>query len=318
MKEHFKSDETTIYNCDNLELLGNLPDSKINLIYCDILYNTGKDFANYNDNLGTDAEAKEWYRPRIEQMKRCLAEDGSIFIHCNWRLEPHMTLLLNEVFGSNCYHNRIVRQHSEERGFYRNVDSQFDTILWFVKNPGQFTFNPEHHDKPRAIPLWEDGFIAERSDTRHGIDLGSQNKHWIVSPAQLDKMINDGEFRIVDDMPYRWTSVKPIGNMWVEPEMFDNYSRRVADSAYDTPKPEAVLERIISMSSNPDDLVADFFLGGGTTAVVAKKLGRRFIGCDISEKACEVTVNKLQGGVRGLLTNRSGFASPSGGNIPKL
>jgi cell division ATPase FtsA len=61
-----------------------------------------------------------------------------------------------------------------------------------------------------------------------------------------------------------------------------------------TPKPEAVLDRIIRVSSNPGDYVADFFMGGGTTAVVAKKLARRFLGCDISRKACEITLKKLE------------------------
>ena len=82
--------------------------------------------------------------------------------------------------------------------------------------------------------------------------------------------------------------------IWNDPEMWDSYSRTNTADAYDTPKPEAVLERIISTCSKKDDVVADFFLGGGTTAVVAKKLGRKFIGCDISAKACEVTVRKLE------------------------
>jgi DNA modification methylase len=75
--------------------------------------------------------------------------------------------------------------------------------------------------------------------------------------------------------------------------MWDTYSRTNLADAYDTPKPEAVLERIISKCSNPGDTVADFFMGGGTTAVVAKKLGRKFIGCDKNDKACKVTVSKL-------------------------
>ena len=76
--------------------------------------------------------------------------------------------------------------------------------------------------------------------------------------------------------------------------MWDNYSRTLSANVYDTPKPDAVLELIISICSKPNDTVADFFLGGGTTAVVAKRLGRKFIGCDISIKACRATVRKLE------------------------
>ena len=76
-----------IYNCDNLELLREHPSESINLIYCDILYNTGKVFSDYNDNLGNSRDAVEnWYRPRIAEMKRVLTKNGSIFIHCNWIL----------------------------------------------------------------------------------------------------------------------------------------------------------------------------------------------------------------------------------------
>ena len=75
--------------------------------------------------------------------------------------------------------------------------------------------------------------------------------------------------------------------------MLDTYKRDRKSMVYDTPKPEAVLERVITVSSNEGDVVADFFLGGGTTAVVAKKLNRKGIYCDISKKACEVTVQKL-------------------------
>ena len=102
------------------------------------------------------------------------------------------------------------------------------------------------------------------------------------------------EVKLVDGFPYRITYTKPIGNLWDTPEMLDQYSRTDLAEAYDTPKPEAILDRIVSICSNPGDLVGDFFLGGGTTAVVAKKLGRRGIYCDINEKACKVTKKKLK------------------------
>lgn len=75
--------------------------------------------------------------------------------------------------------------------------------------------------------------------------------------------------------------------------MLDRYERISIADAYDTPKPEAILERIITMCSNPGDTVADFFMGGGTTAVVTKRLKRKGVFCDINPKACEVTVEKL-------------------------
>ena len=77
--------------------------------------------------------------------------------------------------------------------------------------------------------------------------------------------------------------------------MLDNYTRTDVAKVYDTPKPDAVLERIISICSNEGDTVADFFMGGGTTAVVAKKLKRKGIFCDINKKACCTAMMKLEG-----------------------
>ena len=75
--------------------------------------------------------------------------------------------------------------------------------------------------------------------------------------------------------------------------MLDTYARTDIAEAYDTPKPDAVLERIITMCSNEGDTVADFFMGGGTTPFVAQKLNRKCICCDISSKACAIAVSKL-------------------------
>ena len=299
MSLYYDNDGVRIYREDNLELLRELPAGSVNLIYCDILYNTGKVFDDYSDDLGTPVEATEWYRPRIEEMKRVLTKNGSIFIHCNWRMDSYMRILMDEIFGTNCFRNRIYRKHSNERGFYANFDSQMDIILYYVKDPRNFVFHELRGDVNRIVPLYENGDLPGRDDVRTidgvTIDLKAINKHWLVSAAQFRDMQAAGEVQLIDGLPYRFSNVIPVGNLWSGPEMLDTYTRTGVAEAYDTPKPEAVLDRIIRIASDPGDLVADFFLGGGTTAVVAKKLGRRFIGCDISEKACEITVKKLEG-----------------------
>lgn len=298
MKPYYDQNHIKIYHQDNLEVLRSMPSESVNLIYCDILYNTGKSFDDYNDNLGSPAEAVEWYRPRFNEMKRVLTSNGSIFIHCNWRLDSYIRILMDEVFGGNCFRNRIYRKHSEERGFYANFDSQVDIILYYVKNPDDFVFNELHSSIPQIVPLFENGFIESRSEIRYfegtAIDLAAQNKHWLVSQKQFDSMLKDGEVKLIDGLPYRFSTVVPIGNLWSEPEMLDVYSRTHTAEAYDTPKPDAILERIIKMCSYPGDTVADFFMGGGTTAVMAQKLGRKGIFCDISLKACQVTISKLK------------------------
>lgn len=298
MSLYYERSDIQIYNQDNLELLRSLPSESINLIYCDILYNTGKKFDDYNDNLGTPDKAIQWYEPRFQEMRRVLTKNGSIFIHCNWRMDSYIRVLMERIFGTNCFRNRIYRQHSEKRGFYSNFDSQVDIILYFTKSPEDFVFNEMHSDRPIIVPLFENGWIKGRDDIRflgkEEIDVKRYNKHWLISKTQFEKMNLDGEIKVINGLPYRFSTVVPIGNLWNEPEMLDTYTRTDVADAYDTPKPEAVLERIIRISSNEGDTVADFFLGGGTTAVVARKLNRKGIYCDISTKACDVTISKLE------------------------
>lgn len=298
MKAYYNNSGIRIYHEDNINVLRSLRDESINLIYCDILYNTGKVFDDYADKLGSPKEAIEWYRPRIEEMKRVLANNGSIFIHCNWRLDSYMRILMDEIFGPECFRNRIYRKHSNERGFYNNFDSQVDTIFYYVKNPNQFVFNEVRDYSTRIVPLFENGVILSRSVTYiyngKPVDMKALRKHWLISKQEFLKLVARNEIILKDGLPYRVSNIKPIGNLWNEPEMLDNYNRTKLAEAYDTPKPEAVLERIITICSNKDDVVADFFMGGGTTAVVAKKLNRRGIFCDINEDACKVAVEKLK------------------------
>ena len=299
MSLYYDCDGIQIYHNDNLELLRRLKDGSVNLIYCDILYNTGKIFDDYNDNLGSPKEAIEWYRPRFEEMKRVLANNGSIFIHCNWRLDSYIRILMDEIFGGKNYRNRIFRKHSEERGFYSNFDSQVDSIFYYVKDCNNFVFNEQIGKKPQLVPLFENGYLEGRSEVRFFegvlIDLEAKNKHWLISQKQFNAMRAAGQIQLINGLPYRFSRVVPMGNLWSEPEMLDAYTRTDTAKVYDTPKPEAVLERIIRTCSNEGDVVADFFMGGGTTAVVAKKLKRKGIFCDISQKACCAATLKLEG-----------------------
>ena len=297
MKKYYDKDNQVIYNCDNIDLLKSLPSESVDLIYSDILYNTGKVFDDYNDNLGSPSEAIEWYKPRIIEMKRILKPNGSIFLHCNWRLDSYMRILMDQIFGVPNFRNRIYRKHSNERGFYANFDSQVDIILYYVKDSKNFVFNELKDDNERVSPLFENGYVEERSkDIIIGgmkINFKDKNKHCLVSERKLRELYDKNELILIDNLPYRKSFVKPVGNLWDEDNMLDEYNRGKIAESYDTPKPYDVVERIIKMCSNPGDTVADFFLGGGTTAVVAKSLNRKGIYCDINKKACDVTIQKL-------------------------
>lgn len=298
MELRYDKNDIKIYKGDNLEVLKTLETDSINLIYCDILYNSGKKFEDYDDDLGSAKEAVEWYRPRIKEMHRVLKSNGSIYIHCNWRLDSYMRVLLDDIFGFNNFRNRIYRKHSGARGFVENYDSQVDIILYYVKDNKNFIFNEIEGPRLKIIPLFENGFSEERSVEFKYKDFyfnpKKENKHWLVPLNKLRELYDNGELELIDGFPYRKTYAMSVGNLWDEKEMLDEYSRTNIAEAYDTPKPEMVLDRIIKISSNKGDIVADFFMGGGTTPVVALKNSRKGIFCDISEKACKVSIEKLE------------------------
>jgi DNA modification methylase len=108
---------------DNLELMKCLPDNYIDLIYCDILYNTGKKFKNYDDNLGSCEKAIDWYEPRIKEMYRILKNTGTIYIQCDWHLNKYIGILLDKIFGIKNFRNEIIwhynRWTSNSKDFQR-------------------------------------------------------------------------------------------------------------------------------------------------------------------------------------------------------
>lgn len=294
----YDKNDIKIYQSDNLELLKQTKTESINLIYCDILYNSGKKFDDYDDDLGTPAEAIEWYRPRIEEMHRVLSKNGSIFIHCNWRIDSYIRALLDEIFGFYHFRNRIYRKHSKIRYFVGNLDSQVDTILYYVKDTNNFTFNEIYGDELHTVPLFENGTDKVRSFDFTYKDFSfnplKHGKHWLIPSQKLQELYNKGELVLIDGYPYRKTYAVPIGNLWDEEEMLDDYSRTDVAESYDTPKPPLVLSRIITMFSNPGDTVADFFLGGGRTAMEVVASGRKGVFCDISGKAVSVSMKNVE------------------------
>ena len=118
-----------VYCMDNLELLKQLKDESIDLIYCDILYNTGKKFKDYDDNLGTPQEAIEWYRPRLIEMKRVLKNTGSIFIHCDWHLNSYLRVFMDELFVYKMFRNEIIRINCNPKNNSNNYGRIYDNIL---------------------------------------------------------------------------------------------------------------------------------------------------------------------------------------------
>ena len=248
-----------VYKMDNLELLNQLPNNYIDLIYCDILFNTGRKFKDYNDNLGTSQQAIEWYKPRILEMHRVLKEEGSIYIQCDYHLSHYIKILLDEIFNIKNFRNEIIWHYNRWTASSKDFQRLHDTIYRYSKT-NKFIFNVEYKD-------YTEGSKKRKEHTLHRFKDGE--KYLVTENKGVAQ--ND----VWCDIPFIPPSAK----------------ERLG---YDTQKPTKLLERIIKCSSNEGNIVADFFMGSGTTGEVALELSRKFIGCDIEEKACEISKSRIE------------------------
>ena len=252
-----------IYNIDILELLKQMESELVDLIYCDILYNTGKKFKDFVDKLGTPQEAIEWYRPRLIEMNRVLKETGSIYLQCDYRLVHYLKVEMDSIFGLNNFRNDIIWCYKSQGFSKKQWSNKHDNILFYSKS-NKWIFNL---DDIREEP-------SESWVKRYGKEL-EKNGFFIDGKGKR----YDG---FVGSPPRDWLDINILPQA---------HKERVG---YDTQKPKALLEKIIKASSNKNDIVADFFCGSGTSLVVAKELGRKYIGCDINPRAVEITKTRLK------------------------
>lgn len=241
-----------VYCCDNLELLNQMSSNSIDLIYCDVLYGTGKQFKDYTDLPPVKDTIYEFYTPRFSQMYRILKETGTIYIQCDLRIVHWLRSILDDIFGYGLFRNQIVIKYNIGGYGKGEFPKKHDYLIVYTKS-NYYTFN----DNDIRIPY--KSVISKKQDrpniTREKFEMGT-------IPTN-----------VWDDIPSGLRVKKRT----------DYYSE----------KHEKILDRIIKCSSNEGDLVADFFLGSGTTAAVCRQLNRNFIGCDINPNSIEVTKKRL-------------------------
>ena len=248
-----------VYCMDNLELLKQMDDNSVDLIYCDILYNTGKKFKDYDDRLGTPQQAIEWYKPRLIEMWRILKDSGSIYLQCDYRLVHYLKVGMDKLFGIKSFRNHIIWDYNRWTGVSNNkFQNMHDDILFYAKDN---TINKIKE------PIKNPKLYQNRKD-KNGDYIRNEDGSVKYFP-QYDRLIDD---------------------VWHIDILNPRAKERIG---YDSQKPKSLLERIIKASSNEGDVVADFFCGSGTSLVVAKELGRQYIGCDINPRAIEITNQRL-------------------------
>jgi adenine-specific DNA-methyltransferase len=271
----------------------------------------------YSDIWASDNYLQFMYE-RLLLLKELLSEDGSIYLHSDAHRCHNLHSLLDEIFGADCFRNQISWKRTSAHGGANRFGYVTDFILFYGKDPNLSTWNPlfqeitQEHKERHYRYTDERGLYALGELTAPGITHGpsgqpwrgfnvqSLGRHWANVPTELERLNSEGKIywpqkkggwprlkRYYAEHKGRpgtdfWDDIDPINMVGLERE------------DYPTQKPEALIDRIIHASSNPGDLVLDCFIGSGTTAAVAQKLGRHWIGCDINKGAVQTTSKRLQ------------------------
>ena len=286
----------------------------LKLIYIDPPFDVGADFSMdieiggdtftkkpnileeiaYRDTWGKGADSFiAMIYERLVLMRDLLAEDGSIYVHCDWRVNSYLRLALDEVFGSNSYRNEISWKRSTPRGA-RAISNQLakvsDMILYYTKG-SDYIFNKLY--KEYNEDYIESKFTqTDKDGRRYRIDNIGMYSEKSIEAFRKEGRIYDypsgklGLIRYLDEQ-----KGEVLSDIW--PDINELNSMAVERVDYPTQKPEALIDRIIKTSSNEGDLVADLFCGSGTTAAVAEKLGRKWIVSDLGKFAIHTTRKRM-------------------------
>jgi len=252
----------------------------------------------YRDTWGKGADSFiAMIYERLVLMRDLLAEDGSIYVHCDWRLDHHVREVLDEVFGETGYRNTVAWRRDAPgkgaKGKSRQYPRNTDTILFYTKSDSWAFSQP-------YVDLSEDQKAAYRyvepdSGRRYkAVQLGDYSEKSIAL-METQGLIHVSGTGQKYKKYYLDEARSAIDAMWIDILGFGTRTAATEITGYATQKPEALLERIINASSNPGDLVADIFGGSGTTAAVAEKLGRKWIVADLGKFAIHTTRKRLIG-----------------------
>jgi DNA modification methylase len=271
----------------------------------------------YRDTWGKGADSFiSMIYERLILMRDLLAEDGSIYVHCDWRVNSYIRLALDEVFGTDRHLNQIAWKRIFSHSGGKKFGIVDDTILLYTKSAG-FIFNvltkphsesyvkshygakDENGKQYRLVTLSAKGPGPARTFGERGSISPPKGRHWAWTQERIDAGLASGKIvfastgqpnikQYLDD-----TEGTVIQTIWDDLPGVNPISSELL--GYPTQKSEALLERIVKASSNPGDLVADFFVGSGTTAAVAEKLGRKWIATDLGKFAIHTTRKRMIG-----------------------
>jgi len=268
----------------------------------------------YTDIWANDTYLQFMYE-RLLLLKELLSPTGAIYVHSDGRRSHQLRLLLDETFGEDSFNNQIAWKRTSSHGGANRFGAVTDYVLFYAGKGAewlpQFQQMTQAHLERHYRHKDERGVYAlgeltapgtRRGPTGlpwRGFDVSAIGRHWGNLPSELDRLDAD-DLIYWPKKPGAWPRLKrylgdnqgrPATDFWddIDPINMVGFERE----DYPTQKPEALLRRIVGASCPPGGIVLDCFVGSGTTAAVAQKLGRRWIACDINKGAIQTTAKRL-------------------------
>lgn len=292
---------------------------KVKCVFIDPPYNTGSAFSHYEDGV----EHSIWLglmRDRLEVIKNLLSEDGSLWITIDDNEAHYLKVLCDEVFGRSSFVASNVWQKRYSRENREAIGDAHDYVIVYAKNASCFKRvrnkvpiseqqakiyrNPDNNPRGRwrAVPMTAQGYRPNQMykivSPGGAIHYPPEGRCWSMVEDEFKRLLGDGRIyfgkdgnsqpnivRFLDEVegivPWTWWPHEEVGhNDEAKKEMHGLYGK---ENAFDTPKPERLLQRVLHIATNPGDWVLDSFAGSGTTGAVAHKMGRRWIMVELGE-----------------------------------
>lgn len=281
---------------------------QIDLIYIDPPFATGDDFSvkvrvgdtslvkepsileehAYRDTWGAGHSSYlSMMYERLALMRDLLSEEGSIYVHCDWRVNSLLRLVMDELFGRDCFQNEIAWCYREAINSAKRWNRKHDTLLFYSKSAERWTFNADEVLQPHSESTVKK-YKYEDENGRYRL----MGRGIVGSPIQSARDVSPEWEQTHPELVYRhYLRQGTYGVDYWNIDVINQASHERVGFA--TQKPATLLERIVKASSNRGDLVADFFVGSGTTAVVAESLGRRWVACDLGRFSIHTTRKRL-------------------------
>lgn len=295
-QEFVKSKYNLLFHGDNKEILSSLLIAgfrgKVDLIYIDPPFDSGADYVRklslrqqpnadivgrgptvmeqlqYEDIWAHDNYLQFMYE-RLILLRELLSDQGSIYLHCDENKNHHLRFLLDEVFGIENFRREIIWDITVLSGFKTQANNWIrghDSILYYTKRDVMFNRQMQPHSEEYLR-------MFNQEDEGGKYLIAHKKKRYLKDVEEKGK---------------------PFGDVWGDIMSFQQQPTSKENMQYPTQKPEALLERIIKASSNEGSIVLDCFCGSGTTAVVAERLGRRWVVADLNKGAIQTTIKRLR------------------------